>query len=133
MNQNCWLSIFKLALDILPIQGSAVACEHVFSSSKETVTPRQNRMKPKLMEALQILKFTIKKDTLHLSKCVSEEDEIEALEQKNDALAPENIAAYQKYVEGQADAALDSNDSDDGLTDDSGSDDSDCGSDDDTD
>ncbi|KZT18614.1 hypothetical protein NEOLEDRAFT_1021773, partial [Neolentinus lepideus HHB14362 ss-1] len=49
-------TIFKLAMDILPIQGSAVPCERVFSSGKETVTDRRNRLSPELMEALQMLK-----------------------------------------------------------------------------
>lgn len=48
-------------MDIIPIQGSAVPCERVFSSAKETMTPRRNRIKPELMEALQVLKFSVKK------------------------------------------------------------------------
>ena len=35
-------------------------CERVFSSAKETVSPRRNRIKPELMEALQLLKFPAK-------------------------------------------------------------------------
>ena len=45
-------------MDILPIQGSAVPCERVFSSAKETITARRNQIKPDLMEALQMLKFS---------------------------------------------------------------------------
>ena len=30
--------LFKVALNILPVQASAVPCERVFSSSKETCT-----------------------------------------------------------------------------------------------
>jgi hypothetical protein len=48
-------------MDILPIQGSAVPCERVFSSSKETMSARRNRISPELMEALQMLKFAAKK------------------------------------------------------------------------
>jgi hypothetical protein len=51
-------------MDYLPIQASAVACERVFSSSAETDTKKRNRIKPELMEALQVLKFALKKDRL---------------------------------------------------------------------
>jgi hypothetical protein len=51
-------------MDYLPIQASAVPCERVFSSAGETATKRRNRMKPKLMEALQMLKFMLKKKRL---------------------------------------------------------------------
>ena len=37
-NQTCYPTLFRLAMDILPIQGSAVPCERVFSSAKETMT-----------------------------------------------------------------------------------------------
>ena len=47
-------------MDIIPIPGLAVPCERVFSSAKETVSPRRNRIKPDLMEALQLLKFSAK-------------------------------------------------------------------------
>ena len=47
-------------MDIIPIPGSAVPCERVFSSAKETVSPRHNRIQPNLMEALQLLKFSAK-------------------------------------------------------------------------
>jgi len=51
-------------MDYLPIQASAVPCECVFSSAAETNTNRRNRMKPELMEALQMLKFMLKKKQL---------------------------------------------------------------------
>ena len=46
-------------MDYLPIQASAVPCERVFSSAKETVTARRNRISSDLMEALQVLKYFI--------------------------------------------------------------------------
>lgn len=49
-----------MAMDILPIQGSAVPCERVFSSAKETMTARRNSLSPLLMEALQLLKFSFR-------------------------------------------------------------------------
>jgi len=54
-------------MDYLPIQASAVPCEHIFSSAGETDTKKRNRIKPALMEALQILKFIYKKERLDFS------------------------------------------------------------------
>src|SRR6266481_5694802 len=51
---------YLAALDYLPIQASSVPSEHVFSSSAETDTKCCNRLRPLLMEALQMLKFSIK-------------------------------------------------------------------------
>lgn len=57
--------LFCVAMDILPAQASSVPCERVqFSSSKETNSLRRSRMSPELMEALQILKFSIRQDRL---------------------------------------------------------------------
>ena len=53
-----------MAMDYLPIQASSVPCERVFSSSAETDTNRRNRLSPLTMEALQILKFHLKKARL---------------------------------------------------------------------
>jgi hypothetical protein len=47
-------------MDILPIQASSVPCERVFSSSKETITARRNSLSPRLVEALQLLKYATK-------------------------------------------------------------------------
>jgi hypothetical protein len=57
--------MFEVALDILPVQASAVPCERVFSSSKETCTDRRNRILPKLLEALQFRKFKCKQARLN--------------------------------------------------------------------
>lgn len=57
-----------MAMDILPIQASAVPCERVFSSSAETDTKKRNRISPFLMEALQMLKFAMKKDQVHFTR-----------------------------------------------------------------
>jgi len=51
-------------MDYLPIQATSVPCERVFSSAKETDTSKRNRMSPLLMEALQLLKFLLKKQRL---------------------------------------------------------------------
>ncbi|KAL4262028.1 Zinc finger BED domain-containing [Pleurotus pulmonarius] len=90
-NQARFPTIFSLAMDILPIQGSAVPCERVFSSAKETTTMRRNRISPDLMESLQVLKFYIRKGReLDFSVGTSREAEVANLEmlnaQEHDAL-----------------------------------------------
>ena len=46
-------------MDVLAIQASAVPCERVFSSAKETMAPHWSCISPNLMEALQLLKFSL--------------------------------------------------------------------------
>ena len=57
---NQYPTILKLVMDILPNQGSAMPCEWVFLSAKETITAHRNKISPELMEALQILKYSVK-------------------------------------------------------------------------
>ncbi|KXN84360.1 hypothetical protein AN958_12714, partial [Leucoagaricus sp. SymC.cos] len=52
-------TIFLLTLDILPAQASVVPCDHVFSSAKKIVTVHQNWINLELIEALQMLKFSM--------------------------------------------------------------------------
>ena len=61
-------TLFEIAMDYLPIQASAVPCEWAFFSEAETLTARRNRIKPALMEALQMLKFTLKKQHLNFTE-----------------------------------------------------------------
>jgi 8-oxo-dGTP pyrophosphatase MutT (NUDIX family) len=68
-------------MDILPIQASAVPCERVFSSAKETMTLRRSRIGPDLMEALQMLKFSLRNGRyLDFTAGTTKEEELEALE-----------------------------------------------------
>jgi hypothetical protein len=67
-NQAAFPTLFSMAMDYLPIQASAVPCERIFSSSSETDTKKRNRISPLLMEALQMLKFYLKKDRLNFTK-----------------------------------------------------------------
>ncbi|KAF5325874.1 hypothetical protein D9611_000970 [Ephemerocybe angulata] len=48
-------------------EASAVACERMFSSSKETCTLRRNRLSPRTIEALQVLKYSIKQSRLNFT------------------------------------------------------------------
>ena len=60
MNAIRYPTIYALAMDILPIQASAVPCKHVFSSSKEITTAQHYHISFELIEALQILKYSVK-------------------------------------------------------------------------
>jgi hypothetical protein len=57
-----------MAVDYLAIQATSVPCERVFSSAKETDTAKRNQISPAVMEALQMLKFSLKKDRLDFMK-----------------------------------------------------------------
>ena len=67
INRSEFPTLFAIAIDYLPIQASSVPCERIFSSAKETDTLKRNRMSPMLMEALQMLKFSLKKDQRSIS------------------------------------------------------------------
>ncbi len=56
-----------MAMNYLPIQASAVPYEHIFLLSAETDTKWRNRINPLLIEALQMLKFHLKKDYLNFT------------------------------------------------------------------
>jgi hAT family C-terminal dimerisation region len=63
-HEHTFPTIFRITMDYLPIQASAVPCERVFSSSAETNIKKRNRIRPELMEAIQVLKFALKKSRL---------------------------------------------------------------------
>jgi len=58
----------RIVTDYLPIQASTVPCEHVFLSSGKMDTKRRNHINPLTMEALQMLKFHLRKERLNLTK-----------------------------------------------------------------
>ena len=67
-----------MALFNLPIQAPSVPSECVFSSSAETDTKRWNQIHPVLMEALQMLKFSLKQWRLNFTDgWAITEDELE--------------------------------------------------------
>jgi hypothetical protein len=88
-------------LDILAIQGSSVPCERVFSSSKETITLRRNKLAPETIEALQLLKFSLRsKSVLDFTAGTRKEDEEVLIEQwiAERSVAPEDIHAYVDFL-----------------------------------
>jgi hypothetical protein len=54
-----------MAMDYLSIQATSVLCEQVFLSAKKTNTLKQNKISPVLIEALQLYKFSLKKECLN--------------------------------------------------------------------
>jgi hAT family C-terminal dimerisation region len=63
-HEHTFPTIFCIAMDYLPIQASTVPCERVFPSSAETDTKKRNRIRSELIEAIQVLKFALKKSCL---------------------------------------------------------------------
>jgi len=51
-------------MDVLPAQATAVPCERVFSSSKETCTLRRSQLGPTTIEMLQVLKYVYQRERL---------------------------------------------------------------------
>ncbi|KAJ6611081.1 hypothetical protein B0H10DRAFT_1810310, partial [Mycena sp. CBHHK59/15] len=68
--------LYWTALNVLPVQASAVPCKRVFSSSKETNSLHRSSLSPVTMEILQLLKFMFRTDRLTLTEglvCTEEE------------------------------------------------------------
>lgn len=87
VNSASFPTLFAMAMDFLPIQATAVPCERVFSSSAETDTKRRNRISPLLMEALQMLKFKLKKNRLDFTVgWITEEKELKEDDPDDDLL-----------------------------------------------
>ncbi|KAF8236214.1 hypothetical protein L208DRAFT_1252515, partial [Tricholoma matsutake] len=68
MNETGLPMFYVMALDYLPIQASAVPCKCVFSSSAETDMKRGNQIHLVLMEALQMVKFSLKNKRLNFTE-----------------------------------------------------------------
>jgi hypothetical protein len=87
-SQLTYPTIFDVSLDYLPIQASAVPSERVFLSSAETDTKKRNRINPVLMEALQMLKFALKKARLDFTAgWITSESDMQEREPEEDLLA----------------------------------------------
>jgi hypothetical protein len=92
-------------MDYLPVQGSSVPCECIFSSSAETDTKKWNRIKPLLMEALQMLKFYHRKSLLNFTMgLVLEEDDLEEDDPKD--LLVELLSSCWKHTQHSIDKIL---------------------------
>lgn len=87
-NSSEFPTLFTIAMDYLPIQATSVPCERVFSSAKDTDTAKRNRIDPRLLEMLQMLKFSLKKDRLNfMHGWETSEGDLEILERPGVALS----------------------------------------------
>lgn len=93
--------MYRVALDILPMQASAVPCERVFSSSKETMASRRCNLSPQTMEILQVLKYIFRQDRLDFMEgLVLEEQELADMEVSDTVLG--ELLAHGKFTEALA-------------------------------
>jgi len=91
--------IFPVAMDVIPIQASSVPCERVFSSGKETMAPRRCRIKPALMEKLQMLKYGIRNQAqLNFTEGMSWATELRELEELHKDATPSDMFSYIKSL-----------------------------------
>ena len=77
-------------MDILPIQASLVPCERVFS-----ITARRNSLSPRLIKALQLLKFATKHNReISFIKGLDKVEELTELEKREDGQSVEDLYTY---------------------------------------
>ena len=80
--------MYALALNYLAIQASSVPSERAFSSAAETDTARRNRISPILMEALQMLKYSLKNMSMNfMSGVMVAEDDLHRSRSAHDLLS----------------------------------------------
>lgn len=76
LEQERYPTIFRMAMNYLLIQPFAVPCKQAFSSSILTDTKQRNQISPVLMEALQILKSSLKKERPNLKWWMTSQEEM---------------------------------------------------------
>ena len=83
-------------MDVLAIQGSSVPCEHVFSLGKETMSAHHSQIKYDLMEALQMLKFSIHNGELDFTVGSGWKSELQELEELDilHSMVPEDFTTF---------------------------------------
>jgi len=91
-------------MDVLPAQASAVPCERVFSSSKETDTARRSNLSSFKVEELQLLKFGYRGDRLSFTEgLLCSEREMTVLDLSvqlvEELLTDGKVEELKKYIE----------------------------------
>ncbi|KZT40297.1 hATC-domain-containing protein, partial [Sistotremastrum suecicum HHB10207 ss-3] len=66
-NATKYPTLARIALDVLPVQASSVACERLFSAGKHITTATRSRLNPDVFEQLQLLKAAWRKDLVDIS------------------------------------------------------------------
>jgi len=88
-------------MNLIPIQGTSVPCERVFSASKEMTTSRRNCLSGRTMEAMQILKFQAKsKRVLSFTEGLGEDEELADLEEREEVAPMEDLWSMLGQMEG---------------------------------
>ena len=89
-------------MDIIPIQASSVPCEQVFSSGKQTMAPRRNRISAQLMESLQLMKFSIWKGRpLKFTEGLSWSEELKEFEHATQTAPIGDPEGYRQGLDGE--------------------------------
>ena len=85
--------MFSVALDILPVQASAVPCERTFSSSKETCILRRSLLSTGTLKVLQVLKHLYKEECIDfMSHWIAKEEDY-LIEKATEAAIHELVSA----------------------------------------
>jgi hypothetical protein len=85
--------MYKVVLDILPVQASAVPCERIFSSSKETCALRRSLLSASMLEVLQVLKHLYKQEHLDFTSYLVAKEEDYLIENATAAAIQELVSA----------------------------------------
>src|SRR5438477_6802921 len=92
-NEKIYPLLYRVALDILPVQASAVPCERIFSSSKETCTLRHSLLSGATLEVLQVLKYLYRQERLDFSSHWVAKEEDYSIDSATEAAISELISS----------------------------------------
>ena len=85
--------LFPVVLDVLPVQASAVPCERIFSSSKETCALRHSLLSASMLEVLQVLKQLYKEENLQFASHLLAKEEDYAIDHASEAAIHELVSS----------------------------------------
>jgi hypothetical protein len=85
-NHRIYPTLGRMALDFLPCQASSVACERLFSASKQVATDRRARLGAQRFEELQLMKFAWRHAVVDIAAWNSDEVEQVDVEEYKDLL-----------------------------------------------